>query len=112
LSVSRSNRADVVQQRVDLLASLHVGGAELAGGAWLTRGYGRPGAWTSIVVPVGFESMMVFGLDYSPLNWTDVPSLRGSLAFRKTLAFPVPFARPLPPAAIPTIARKAPDTAP
>ena len=112
LSVSRSNRADVVQQRVDLLASLHVGGAELAGGAWLTRGYGRPGAWTSIGVPVGFESMIVFGLDYSPLNWTDVPSLRGSLAFRKTLAFPVPFARPLPPAAIPTIARKAPDTAP
>ena len=112
LSVSRSNRADVVQQRVDLLASLHVGGAELAGGAWLTRGYGRPGAWTSIGVPVGFESMMVFGLDYSPLNWTDVPSLRGSLAFRKTLAFPVPFAKPLSPAAIPTIARKAPDTAP
>jgi hypothetical protein len=112
LSVSRSNRADVVQQRVDLLASLHVGGAELAGGAWLTRGYGRPGAWTSIGVPVGFESMIVFGLDYSPLNWTDVPSLRGSLAFRKTLAFPVPFAKPLPPAAIPTIARKAPDTAP
>ena len=112
LSVSRSNRADVVQQRVDLLASLHVGGAELAGGAWLTRGYGRPGAWTSIGVPVGFESMIVFGLDYSPLNWTDVPSLRGSLAFRKTLAFPVPFAKPLSPAAIPTIARKAPDTAP
>jgi hypothetical protein len=56
--------------------------------------------------------MIVFGLDYSPLNWTDVPSLRGSLAFRKTLAFPVPFAKPLPPAAIPTIARKAPDTAP
>jgi hypothetical protein len=112
LSVSRSNRADVVQQRVDLLASLHVGGAELAGGAWLTRGYGRPGAWTSIGVPVGFESMIVFGLDYSPLNWTDVPSLRGSLAFRKTLAFPVPFAKPLPPVAIPTIARKAPDTAP
>ncbi len=117
LSVSRSNRAGVVQQRLDLLASLHIGGAEFAGGAWLTRGYasgGRPGAWTSIGVPVGFESMVVFGLDYSPLNWTDVPSLRGSLAFRKTLAFPVPFAKavaPIPTAA-PTVASRAPDTAP
>ena len=115
LSVSHSNRVGVVQQRFDLLASLHVAGAELAGGAWLTRGYasgGRPGAWTSIGVPVGFESMIVFGLDYSPLNWTDVPSLRGALAFRKTLTFPVPFAKPLPPTSVRKIATNAPDTAP
>ena len=114
LSVSRSNRGGVVQQRLDLLASLHIGGAEFAGGTWLTRGYGRPGAWTSIGVPVGFESMVVFGLDYSPLNWTDVPSLRGSLAFRKTLAFPLPFAKPAAPipTAAPKSASRAPDTAP
>jgi len=115
LSVSHSDRSGIVQQRVDLLASLHVRGMELAGGTWFTRGYasgGRPGAWTSIGVPVGFESMVVFGLDYSPLNWTDVPALRGSLAFRKTLAFPVPFAKPLSSAAIPTVASKAAHTAP
>jgi hypothetical protein len=114
LSVSRSNRGGVIQQRLDLLASLHVGGAEFAGGTWLTRGYGRPGAWTSIGVPVGFESMVVVGLDYSPLNWTDVPSLRGSLAFRKALAFPVPFAKPAPPmpTAAPKIASTTSDSTP
>jgi hypothetical protein len=99
-SASHSQQGGVVQQRFDLLASLQFRGTEVAGGAWVTRGYasgGRPGAWTSVGVPVGFESMLLLGLDYSPLTWTDLPSLRGMVGVRKRFTFPVPFVRPAPP---------------
>jgi hypothetical protein len=95
--------AGVRQQRIDLLGSLKLAGFELAGGAWATSGYtsgGRPGVWTSVGVPVGWESMLLLGVDYSPPTWTSTPSLRGIVSIRKMFTLPLPFMHSLPPAGI------------
>jgi hypothetical protein len=103
-SASHSDTAGVRRQRFDALASLKLGATEFTGGAWATRGYdsgGRPGIWTSIGIPVGFESTLLVGADYSPVTWADAPSLRGMVSIRKGFTFPVPFARPAPPVGLP-----------
>jgi hypothetical protein len=71
-----------------------VGALELAGGAWVTRGYavgGRPGAWTSVGFPIGFDALLTVGIDYTPLTWTGDPSLRGMMTVRKRFSLPMPF---------------------
>lgn len=113
LSASHLDTGGSVQQRVDVMTSMKFAALELAGGAWVTGGYasgGRPGAWTSVGVPVAFESTLLFGIDYSPVNWTDAPSLRGMVSVRKSFGFPIPFVRPVPPAGVPHhMAAKSPD---
>jgi hypothetical protein len=89
----------VGRQRVDLIASLKAKDMELAGGAWATRGYtsgGKPGMWTSIGVPVGYDSTLTLGIDYSSLTWTADPSLRGSVTIRKRFSVPMAFVNPTP----------------
>ncbi|MDP1572148.1 MAG: hypothetical protein Q8L86_19295 [Vicinamibacterales bacterium] len=108
VSATHSNTGRVTQQRLDLLASLTAGAWELAGGAWVTRGFtfgGRPGIWASVGAPVGDDWMVMLGVDYSPLTWTAAPVPRGSLSIRKRFAFPVPFMRPAPiPGIVPPLA--------
>lgn len=94
-SVTHSDIAGVVRQRADVMTSLHLGGWELAGGGWATRGYavgGRPGVWGTVGMPIGFDSLVTLGLDYAPATWTGEPSLRGLIAIRKSFSLPLPFA--------------------
>jgi hypothetical protein len=103
LNASHSEAGGVSRQRLDLMTALKFGEFELAGGAWATRGYtvgGRPGAWTAIGLPVGFDSLLTLGIDYTPLTWAGEPSLRGTVNIRKRFSIPVPFVRP---AAVPGI---------
>jgi hypothetical protein len=101
---------------MDLMASLKFGAAELMGGAWMTRGYalgGQPGMWTSIGVPVGYESMLTLGIDYSPLTWTSDPSLRATVSFQKRFSLAMPFVRPARvPGASPLVAETGTGTEP
>jgi hypothetical protein len=55
-----------------------------------------PGAWTSIGLPVGFDSLLTLGGDYAPLTWIGEPTLRGTITVRKRFAIPVPFVRGTP----------------
>jgi hypothetical protein len=102
LGASHTESLGIGRQRLDLMASLQFGELELAGGAWATRGYtagGQPGMWTSVGIPVGFDSLATFAIDYSPVTWTAAPGLRGSVSFRKRFTLPMPFVRPgVPPA--------------
>jgi hypothetical protein len=94
LGASHSESLGIGRQRVDVMTSLKLRDVELAGGAWATRGYavgGRPGMWTSVGIPVGYDSLATFAIDYSPLTWTAAPSLRGSVSIRKRFTLPVPF---------------------
>jgi hypothetical protein len=89
------------QQRADLMASLKVGGFELAGGAWATRGYaagGRPGMWTSLDIPITYDVALSVGVDHSPLVWTAEPTWRTTVSVRKRFVLPLPFlhAAPIP----------------
>jgi hypothetical protein len=97
LNASHSETAGASRQRVDALAALTLRGFEFAGGAWFTRGYaagGRPGAWTSLGLPIGFDWLLTAGVDYTPLTWTAEPSLRGTVSLRKRFSMPMPFVRP------------------
>jgi hypothetical protein len=96
VGASHSDTLGVARQRVDLMASLKFRAAELMGGAWVTRGYalgGEPGIWTSIGLPVGAESTLVLGLDYSPVTWTAESSMRATVSFQRRFSLPMPFIR-------------------
>jgi hypothetical protein len=85
------------RQRFDLIASLKARDLEFTGGAWATRGYasgGKPGMWTNIGLPVGHDSTLTLGVDYSPLTWIARPSLRGLVMIRKRFSAPMPFVNP------------------
>jgi hypothetical protein len=95
LAFSQSAIARVRRQRADFLASIHVREFELAGGAWMTRGYavgGHPGLWSTIGVPVGREFVITLGAERAPFTWTSAPTWRGLLTLRKR--FDVPLGRP------------------
>ena len=94
LTMTHSDTAGVRRERADLLLSTKVRWAELAGGAWVTRGYtfgGQPGSWVSIGVPAGAETILTVGLDYTLLTWTSPSSLRGVVSIRKRFTAPIPF---------------------
>jgi len=94
LMVTHSDSAGIQRERADLLLSTRVRWAELAGGAWVTRGYafgGQPGSWFSVGLPTGADTVATIGFDYSPVTWTAQPSLRGIVSIRKRFTAPVPF---------------------
>lgn len=114
-AASRSESLGIGRDRFDLIGSLKAKGLELAGGAWATRGYasgGRPGMWTSIGVPVGYDSMLTVALDYSPLTWIAEPSLRGMVSIRKRFSVPMPFVHPTPIPGMPRVGDPLPVGAP
>jgi hypothetical protein len=96
--VTHSQNGAAPLQRADFLASAHLRQWELAGGAWLTRGYpsgGEPGMWASIGVPVRSDLLLSVGLDRTPIEWTAQPTWRASLGVRKRFSIPLPFDRAL-----------------
>lgn len=96
-NASHSESLGAGRQRFDLIASLKAKDLEFAGGTWATRGYtsgGKPGMWTNVGVPVGYDSTLTLGVDYSPLTWIAQPSLRGMVTIRKRFSVPMPFVNP------------------
>lgn len=84
------------RQRADLLTSLIYGGFELAGGAWITRGWtgGAPGVWTNVGLPVTPRLTLFLGLEHGPQPLAPNGSLwRFSLGIRRKLVVPLPFLR-------------------
>jgi hypothetical protein len=99
-NASHSETLGVGRQRFDLIASVKAKDLEFAGGAWATRGYtsgGKPGMWTNVGVPVGYDSTLTLGVDYSPLTWIAQPSLRGLVTIRKRFSVSMPFMNPTMP---------------
>jgi hypothetical protein len=114
-AASHSESLGVGRDRFDAIGSLKAKGLEVAGGAWATRGYtsgGRPGMWTSVGVPVGYDSTLSVALDYSPLTWVAEPSLRGMVSIRKRFSAPMPFVRPTPIPGMPRLGDPVPVIAP
>jgi hypothetical protein len=82
--------------RTDVLGSLRLGGWELAGGAWATRGLvrgGEPGLWTQLGAPVTPDLQLTLGVEHAPPAWGRPPQWLGTLGVRKKVAFAIPFMR-------------------
>jgi hypothetical protein len=81
------------RMRGDLLGSVIVAGLELAGGAWVTRGWSdEHGLWLSIGVPVTDQFMLDVGVRHARQPYgVDAPDWRFAIGLRRKLIVPLPF---------------------
>jgi hypothetical protein len=97
VGITHADHGSSSSERADFVGSLNVARWEMAGGAWVTRGFssgGRPGLWTSVGVPAGRDLLLMVGVDRAPIEWTAPPTWRLTFAVRRRFSLPIALRAP------------------